>query len=942
MFMTPLCRWLQGIALLALIASPIHAAEADPLPIDPEVTIKRLTNGLTYYIRRNQKPENRAQLQLVVNAGSILETEKQQGLAHFIEHMAFNGTKHFQKHELINFLERLGMQFGADLNAYTSFDETVYKLEVPTDKAEVLTKSFQILEDWAHEVTFDAAEIDKERGVVVEEWRTGRGAQGRLRDKQIPVFFHQSLYANRLPIGTTHCIQSVDRSEFLDFYRKWYRPDLMAVVAVGDFDPKQIEALIVEHFSKLQNPPDAPRRPTPVVPDHAETLFSIETDPELSSTSVQILCKHPVSPEGTAADYRRNLVESLYSGMLNQRLGEKVQEANPPYLFAGVGKSRMVRVKEMAAQMAGVKEGKFAEGLKALLVESRRARRDGFTAAELDRLKTDMLRGMERAFEERTKTDSSAYVREYVANFLEGETIPGIAEELRLTRRFLAEITLDEVNRAGDRWMTESNRVIVFSAPAKAGLKPPAREEILAAIQEAGSAEIGAYQDGVSDTPLLATVPKPGRIMAETIHGAVDTTEWTLSNGIHVLLKPTTNKNDQILMTAFSPGGHSLVADKDYLSASMAAGILRQSGLGAYDLIQLRKKLSGKIVSVSASIGELMEEAQGSASPKDLETWFQLMHLQFTEPRADEKTFQSILTRLKVGLENRDRNPQVVFGDAIEKALYGEHPRHRPMSIDLLNELDREAALRLYRERFADAGDFTFVFVGAFKSAQMRPLVQTYLGSLPQLHRKEAGRDVGDQAKGGRLNVEVKKGIEPKSSVQLLFHGDAKWSTDERFALRSAVDVLRIRLRESLREDKGGVYGVGVSGDLARLPTETYSCGVSFTCSPDNVAALTQAALDEIKLLQTEGPSAGNLEKVRETHLRNFEKGLKEDAFWLGNLAFHRQNELPFAGILQLPDRAKALTPKKIQDAALKYFSPDNLLVARLLPEAAPGHVKPQ
>jgi zinc protease len=931
--MTTSLRRFLVVSCLVLSAVQAFTADSARLPIDPAVTVKKLPNGLTYYIRQNKKPENRAQFHLAVNAGSILETEKQQGLAHFLEHMAFNGTKNFAKHEIINFLERTGMQFGADLNAYTSFDETAYRLEVPTDKEDVVKKAFAVLEDWAANISFEADEIDKERGVVIEEWRTGRGAGGRLRDKQIPVLFHQSLYADRLPIGEPSDIRSVTREDFLDFYRKWYRPDLMAVVAVGDFDPKKIEALIIEHFGKLKNPPNAPRRPLPAVPDHEGTLFSIETDPELSSTSVQIACKHPLSPDGTASDYRRDLVESLYSRMLNQRLSERVQEANPPYLFAAVGKSHMVRVKDMASMRAGLKEGSHAEGLKALLLESRRARRDGFTSAEFDRAKTIMLRGFERAYEERDKTESGSYAREYIGNFLEDEPIPGIAEELRMTRQFLSEITLTEVNRAGDRWITETNRVILYSAPEKSGKKPPTQAEILEIIKEADAAEIVKYDDGVSEAPLLAKTPTPGKIVSEKEHKDVEAIEWILSNGIHVLLKPTTFKNDQILMSAFSPGGHSLVPDKDYISAAMSSSILSQSGWGPYDAIQLRKKLAGKVASVGSSVGGLYETMNGSASPKDLETWFQLMHLHFTAPRADEKTFQSYVTRLKEGIENRKRNPAAVFGDEIEKALYGDHPRHRPMTHEMLKELDREAALRIYRERFANAGDFTFTFVGAFKPGDLRPLVQTYLASLPALDRKETGRDVGDDAKRGKVTVEVKKGIEPKSSVRVMFHGDAKWSMEERFALRAAVDVLRIRLREVMREDKGGVYGVGVFGDLDRLPKETFSSGVSFTCNPDNVADLTQAAMDEIKRLQTEGPSTENLEKVRETLLRNYERGLKEDSFWMSNLSFYRENDLPFDGILKLPDRAKALTAEKIRGAARKYFSSENLLVARLLPE---------
>lgn len=919
--------------LLGIFVVPARASDSDPLPVDSAVVKKKLPNGLTYYIRANKKPENRAQFHLVVNAGSILETEKTQGIAHFLEHMAFNGTKNFEKNEIINFLERTGMQFGADLNAYTSFDETAYRLEVPMDKPDVVKRAMQVLEDWAHNITFDAKEIDKERGVVTEEWRSGRGAGRRLSDKQFPVLFHESLYAKRLPIGETNDIAKVSRSDFRDFYTRWYRPDLMAVIAVGDFDVKEVEKMIVEHFGRLKNPARAPKRPLPEVPDHEGTLFSIETDPELSSTTIQIVCKHPVSPDGSASDYRRDLVEGLYSSMLNQRIGERVMEANPPYLSAGVGKSHMVRAKDMATMAANVKEGQWAEGLKALLLESRRARRDGFTTNELERVKVATLRGLERAYAERDKTESSSYAREFSGNFLENEPIPGIEAEVKLAKRFFSEITLAEVNHAGDRWITETNRVILYSAPEKAGLRKPTKEEILAVIKESDAAEISAYDEGSLEAPLLTSMPKPGTIVSEKEHKEIETTEWVLSNGVHVLLKPTTFKNDAILMNAFSPGGHSLVSDADYLSAALSPSILSQSGWGPYDSIQLRKKLAGKIAAVGSSVGELFETVNGSASPKDLETWFQLVYLHFTAPRADEKSFQSFITRMKENIENRERNPAAVFGDEIEKAMYGNHPRHRPMTLALLKELDREKALQIYRDRFANAGDFTFVFVGAFKTGDLKPLVEKYLASLPATERKETWKDIGDDPKRGKIDVEVKKGLEPKASVRLNFYGDAKWSIEERYAVRAAIDVLRIRLREVMREDKGGVYGVGVGGDITRLPKATFSTVISFTCNPDNIADLTKAAMEEIKKLQTEGPSKENMEKVRETTLRNLERNLKEDGFWLSNISYYRENDLEFSGILKARDRAMALTPEKVKAAAQKYFSTENMLTARLLPE---------
>ncbi len=442
-----------------------QTASDAPLPLDPNITKSTLPNGLTYYIRENQKPENRAMFRLVVNAGSLQESESQRGLAHFLEHMAFNGTENFEKQELVNFLERIGMRFGADLNAYTSFDETVYMLEVPMDDEDVLNTALKVLRDWMQGISFDAEEIDKERGVVIEEWRLGRGAQGRLNDKQIPILFHESRYADRLPIGDVDIIKNAPRSEFVDFYQNWYRPNLMAIIAVGDFESDKIEALIKQYFGDLKNPENAPERISHPVPDHEATLFSIETDPELQNTQLQIAYKRAPSPQGTAGAYRASIVEQLYTSMLNQRLGEKVQEANPPYLYGAMGKASMVRNKDVIVQMAVVKEGQYEEGLKALLLEAKRAQRDGFTPSELARIKSNVLRSMEQAYAEREKTNSGAYTGEYTRNFLQQEPIPGIAKELELYQTFVPGITLQEVNQVASNWITPDNRVILFSAP---------------------------------------------------------------------------------------------------------------------------------------------------------------------------------------------------------------------------------------------------------------------------------------------------------------------------------------------------------------------------------------------------------------------------------------------------------------------------------------------
>lgn len=929
-------------AALGAAGGAAGAAGETPLPLDPQIRQGRLENGLTYYIRKNRKPENRAALRLAVNAGSVLEEDDQQGLAHFIEHMAFNGTRHFEKQELVDFLEGIGMRFGPELNAFTSFDETVYMLEIPLDDAAVVEKAFLVLEDWASGLLLDAEEIEKERGVVKEEWRLGRGAEQRVSDKQIPVLLHQSRYAERLPIGKLEVIEKAPREAFTRFYGRWYRPNLMAVVAVGDFDVDRIEGMIRAHFAGLRNPEGAPARPLVPVPDHAATLFGIATDPELASSAVQIVYKREAREERTEGDYRRVLVEQLGAALFNVRLSEKLQQTDPPYLGAAMGKMAVARTKDLLVQMAVVREGELRRGLSELLVEARRVNRDGFTAAELARIKAQTLRGYEQAYNERDKTESATHADECVRHFLEAEPAPGIAKELEMARRFLGEIGLEEVNREVGQWMTTTNRVVLYSSPEKAGLAVPTREEILAIVSEAEKAEVAAYDDGVSDVPLLARTPEPGRVVAESRIERIGVTDWKLSNGVRVLLKPTDFKNDQVLLRGFSPGGHSLVADDLYVPASTANMVVEQSGVGEFNLVQLQKKLAGKIARVATHLDAQFEGMSGFASPADLETMFQLLYLRFTAPRADEEMFGSIQTRLRESIRNRENDPDAVFADAVTKAFYRDHPRHQPLTLDVVERMQREESLRIYRERFGDAGDFTVVLVGNFKPDEIRPLVERYVGSLPAAGRRERGRFCGDDPVRGRQELTVRKGIEPKCAVRIWFTGEREWRDEDRYPLRAAVDVLQIRLREELREDLGGVYGVGISGGIERWPKGTYQCGIQFGCDPARAEDLIQVALKEVRSLQEEGPSDVNLAKVKEQHLRQFEVDTKENAFWLNNLVFRAQHELPLAELLDFPDKPKQLTADAVRQAARTFFASNNVFIARLLPErdaAAKGEV---
>jgi len=691
------------------------------LPAAPQVRLGTLENGLRYYIRENGRPENRAELRLVVNTGSIMEDEDQLGLAHFIEHMAFNGTTHFEKQELVNFLESIGMTFGPDLNAMTSFDETIYMLTVPTDSTAIFERSFLVLEDWARGISFDPEEIDKERGVIVEEWRSGRGAGMRMFDRQLPILFQGSLYAERLPIGDMDIVRSFDRETIVRFYRDWYRPDLMAVVAVGDFEADRVEQLIREHFAALEAPADPRARTLAEVPDHDETLFAIATDPEATGTSVSIYWKQPLRPSGTAGAYRQSLVESMYNAMLNRRLGELTQQADPPFISASTSQGLFIRSKEVYSLGATVEDNSLIRGLEATLTEAERVARHGFVATELDRQKRVLLRGIEQARRERDKQYSSSYAGEYVSAFLYDEAIPGIEYEYELFQRFVPGIALEEVNALARAWITDRSRVIMISAPEKEGVTVPTEAELLDVFTRVAAAEIAPYEETVDDLPLLAEDPIPGQIVDERYIEEIAVTEWDLSNGVRVVFKPTDFDEDLIAFTAFSPGGSSLASDGEYYSASLAAQLIQSFGLGAFNAVDLGKKLAGKVASVVPTISSLEEGLTGACSPEDLETLCELVYLYFTEPRRDEAVFTSMITRLKAIIPNLMASPEMAFSDTLNVTLTQYHPRRRPVTLELIDTIDLDTCYRFFRDRFADAGDFTFVFVGNIDPEPFRP-----------------------------------------------------------------------------------------------------------------------------------------------------------------------------------------------------------------------------
>ncbi|HEX9886223.1 MAG TPA: insulinase family protein [Longimicrobiales bacterium] len=923
-------------AAVVLVSVPADADAQIPmdalLPVDPAVTVGELDNGLRYFIRRNGRPENRAELRLVVNAGSVLEDDSQRGLAHLVEHMAFNGTEHFEKQELVDYLESIGMEFGPSINAYTSFDETVYMLHVPTDDPEVVGTAFQILEDWAHLVSFEPEEIDKERGVVVEEWRLGRGASARILDQQLPIMFQGSRYAERLPIGDVETLQTFPHEELTRFYETWYRPDLMAVVAVGDFEPRDVEELVRTHFGRIPARAERLDRPYHDVPDHAETYYAIASDPEATGSQIAVLTMQEPRDVTTVGEYRQSLVEGLASGMMNDRFRELIQQADPPFVAAGTGRGRFVRTKSAFQLAAFVPEGGHLRALEALVEEAERAARHGFTAGEMERQKLDVLRGLERVYADRDNQPSARFASEYVSHFLQGEAIPGIEFEYQASQVLMGNITLDEVNAVARENLDDANRVVLVDGPRKPDLELPDRAGIEGVFAAVEGADIEPWVDTALDQPLVAELPTPGSVVEESSIPELNVTLWTLSNGVTVWLKPTDFKEDEIVMQATSPGGWSNSSLEDHASATLAAVLVRQGGAGDFSLIDLQKALAGKSVTVAPGIGETTEGMSGQASPKDLETLFQLVWLYFTAPREDSTAFQSTLAQNRAFLENRSASPSAAFSDTFSVTMSQGHPRSRPPSVETLDELDLGRAIDFYQDRFADAGDFTFVFVGSLDLEAMRPLVERYLGALPTVEREDGWVDLDIDPPQGRIEKTVRRGIEPQSATVVAFTGPFDYTAQNRVGMRAMAQALEIRLRERMREDLGGTYSVSVNGAYDDVPEERYTVTIQFGSDPERTDELRAVVFEEIGRLAAEGPSQEDVIKVVEAERRSLETNLQQNGWWAVQLRFSVDSGTDPRFLIDT-SRFDAITIESIRADAQRYLNEDRVVVVTLLPQ---------
>lgn len=930
------CKTAAWGMLLSILSSGItHAQQTNnAVPMDPEVTVGKLPNGFTYYIRKNTTPEKRAVMYLVNKVGSILETDEQRGLAHFLEHMAFNGTTHYPKNELVSYLQKSGVRFGADLNAYTGFNETVYQLPVSTEDKTVFRNAMQIMRDWAQEISLSDEEIDNERGVILEEKRQSLGSAKRIQDKLMPLSVNNSLYASRLPIGTEEVLKNFKHEQIRAFYKDWYRPDLQALIVVGDVNVAQMEKTIRSMFSDLRSPTQPKERKYTSIPLTGKNQFLAVTDVEVATTRLELAIKFTGKTFNTQTDFSNALLQSLFNNLVSERLNEVAQQKNAPFLSGSAGFGKMMANLNAFTGRVVLKPGETEKGIKAWWTELERVRKYGFTAGELQRAKTSFLSNVNGSYKERDKTPSDAYVKEYVRHFLEDEVSPGSIYETALYKAMLDTLTLKGFNATIPSYFKDTDQDLILVANDKQKDSLPAEVTIRQWMQEAATAPMTAYEDKkVIRTALIDKAPQPGTIISEKVMKDLGVTALQLSNGVKVLLKPTAFKKDQVVFNGFSPGGLSQVSDADFYNAHIAASLVTASGVSDMTQQELRKLLTGKNISVAPFIGETMEGFSGGASDEDLETALQLMYLYFTSPRKDPVMFGNMLEQARLSYVNANKAPRQLYGDTLGAILGNYHFRKMPMPEQQLNLLDADQALAIYKNRFADAANFTFTFVGNFNIDSIKPLLLKYLGSLPSLHKQEVIKDLHLNYPQGRVVKKIVAGKEPQALVTLAFSGSFPYDVTTSDQMKALAGVLNIRLTDRLREQEAGVYTVNVNASTRKIPSGEYMFSISFICDPRNVESLILSVNSEIMKLKTEGVAEEDVVKYKAGFKSGMERALKDNSFWLNYIASSLMN----GEALQPPDikeRQQQVTTEGLQQTAVKYFNNANYIRAVLVPES--------
>lgn len=937
-----------GFAVIMLCGSFQLASaqmQMPPIPVDKDVRIGHLDNGLTYYIRHNALPEHRVEFHIAQKVGSILEEPQQRGLAHFLEHMAFNGTKNFPGDEkglgIVQWCETKGIKFGVNLNAYTSVDQTVYRISnVPTDDQSVVDSCLLILHDWSNAVLLSDKEIDKERGVIHEEWRSRNSGIMRLYTEAQAVMYPGDKYADCMPIGSIDVIDNFPYQAIRDYYAKWYRPDLQGIIIVGDIDVDQMEAKIKSVFADVKKPVNPAERVYYPVADNQEPLVYIGKDKEIDDPTIEIYFKQDPTPDsikGNMAYLLQQYMLSMTTSMLNSRLNELRQSANPPFIYAGCyyGNYFLAQTKDAFTLSISSKAEGINEALKAGLTELERVRRYGFTESEYERARANYLQRLESAYNEREKTKNDSYVNEYINHFLMAEPIPGIEFEYTTMNQIAPNIPVMAINQAIQQGglLPDNNQVVFIAAPEKEGIVCPTKEEVVAQLKGMKDLKVEAYVDKVSNEPLMKEAPKGGKIVSENTNAIYGTTELTLSNGVKVYIKKTDFKADEIQMKGVSLGGTSLFPDNDKLEMSYLNSVIQAGGLGNFSKVDLTKMLAGKKVSVNAAVGTNTEAVSGSCSPKDFETMMQLTYLSFTAPRKDMDAFASLKTRLKAQLESAKSNPLSSINDTIQKMMYGYHPRYMNLEPEMVDQINYDRIIEMYKDRFADASDFRFFLVGNVDIEKVKPLIEQYLGALPSTGRKETFRDNHmDIAKGMLENTYAKEQQTPMATVFMLYSGKCKYDLKDNLLMSFLTQALDMVYTEEVREKEGGTYGVSSYGQLSKHPNEKFMLQIVYQTDPAKKDHLNGIIDAQMKKMASEGPTEEHLQKIKEYMLKKYKDNQKENGYWLNNL-----DEYFYTGVdytQGYEEAVNSITVKDVQKFAADLVNQGNkITVVMTVPE---------
>ncbi len=917
---------------------PAGKPDKDYIPVDPDVRIGKLPNGMTYYIRHNAKPEKKVYMLLPVKVGSVVEDDDQQGLAHFMEHMNFNGTKNFPKNELVDFLQNMGVRFGADLNAFTSFDKTVYILPIPIDKPENLDKGLLVLHDWAYFATLDPQEIDKERGVVLEEYRLGQGAEERMRRKWWPVLLQGSRYAERIPIGKKKILETFHYDVLKRFHKDWYRPDLEAVVIVGDIDPDVVEQKLQKMFADIPAPQNPRERKYYTVPNHKETRVAVASDPEAMFNQVLVTYKarEDYKPMKTVDDYRRKLLTDLYLKMLNNRLDDIKEQANTPYSGAGASYGTFVaQTKEAFVLSAITPADKRLAALDTLLYQAKKAKLYGFTPSEFERAKKELMANIEQAYQNRNTTDSDNFAWQYEENFTLGEPIPSVEWEYNMHKWFLPRIQLSEVNALGKKFIHDDNRVIVVTGLKKKGIPEVTENDVWNTIHKVDAQNIPAPKESTEQLSLMKDKPAPGRIVKETRNDKLGTVTLTLSNGATVTYKKTDFKNDEVLVNYWKFGGKSLLTDDELKKTAFAFKAVPDAGVNGLDKKELRKVLAGKKVQVTPAVDDIDSYGNGKFRPADMETWFQLNFLYYTRPNYDPDAFASWKKR-QAFMINLTNNPMYRFLLEYYKFVNRNNPRYVPIfpTKEWIDNQDYKLAFDKFREFFDGAGGYHFYFVGNFDEQKLREYILTYIGGLPASQRPDKYRQLPDYALKGKHQFIYHKGTEPKSMVIIGQYSPAKYNYTDNLYLRAFGEILTNRLIKEIRENESGVYTIRAQAGMRDIPHSKVYMGITFPCGPENAIRLKDKALKLFLDLLQNGPTDDDLNKIKQAWLSQYRKKAKENRFWLSYLADTDYYGYDAARFFAYEDFVNNMTPDDIRRVAQKYLSnPQSDITGIWLPE---------